>query len=148
MTMVVDDGFSVKTPEEVASDPLFLSESQKPDALWVERLKDLPVGAAFTVNRQADTENVRQMKKRINKAAMVHWKTLDWKTSETNLAAGKEPIRWTVKIKALDTKKKSEAEAKLRQNGTQEAQQTPTPEPTPTPTPETVEEPSGPRARR
>jgi hypothetical protein len=146
--MTMDDGFSVLTEEEAAADPLFLSESQKPDPLWVERLKELQVGAAFTVNRQVDVENVRQMKKRINKAAMVHWKTLDWKTKETNLPAGKEPIRWTVKIKALDTKRKAEAEAKLRQNGTQEAPQTPTPEPTPTPTPETVEEPSGPRARR
>ena len=130
---MTDDGFSVATVEETAANPLFIAESQKPDELWTQRIASLPVGASFTVRRQ-EGESVRQLKKKINKAALVHWKLLDWKTKETNLTAPNEPTNWSVKVRALDLKEKAKADAKAAQNGTQKAAQ-PTPEPNPTPEP-------------
>lgn len=127
MTAAVDDGFSVQDLATTAQE--FQTESQKPDELWVERLRNIPIGQSFTVNRP-EGETVRQFKKRINRAAMVHWKTLEWKTRDTNLPDGVEATHFSAKIKTIDTKKKAEAEAKAAlaaqntQNGTQEGQQT------------------------
>jgi hypothetical protein len=125
MTQVVDDGFAVQDLQTTVKE--FQTEAQKPDELWVTRLTPIPVGQSFTVNRP-EGESVRQFKKRINRAAMAppNFKTLEWKSRDTNLPEGVEPTHFVVKIRALDLKAKAEHEAKLQnpQNGIQEAAQT------------------------
>ena len=125
MTQTVDDGFSIQDAKTTTEE--FKTETQKPDELWVGRIAPIPVGASFTVNRP-ESETVRQFKKGINRAAMVapNFKTLEWKSKDTNLPDGVEPTHFVAKIKALDTKAKAEFEAKGQnaQNGTQEAAET------------------------
>jgi hypothetical protein len=115
----------------------------------VENLKDLPVGSGFRVRRD-EGETARQVKRRVNAAAAVHFKELLWKPEQVNLPINVEPTSWVVKVKSLNTKKKAEAEAKARQNGqegTQEAAQTTPPAESTTPPSNQPTPPSGPRNR-
>jgi hypothetical protein len=124
---IVDDGFKVNDVPTTLKE--FQTETQKPDELWVARLTPLAVGQSFTINRP-EGESVRQFKKRINRAGMAppNFKTLEWKSKDTNLPEGVEPTHFVVKIRALDLKAKAEHEAKQSQNGqngTQEASEPP-----------------------
>lgn len=131
--MAESEGFQVYDSSATAKMEEFKTESQKPDPIWTERIGPIPVGASFTVNRP-NGETVRAFKKRINRASMVHFKTLEWKSKDTNLPDGIEATHWVAKVKALDLKAKAEAEARIAanaQNGSetpQEAAQTTEPE--------------------
>lgn len=139
--------------DKAEADAIFLTDSQKPDPVWVQRFSTMPVGQAFRIARP-NTENVRAFKKRINRAAAVHFKTLEWKSMDTNLPEGVEPSHFTTKVKSLDLKAKAEFEARAAntsQNGMNGTSEPSTPsEPTPsTPeSPTTEEAPSGPRRPR
>jgi len=100
--MVTQEDFTVYDPSEAKALDEFKSASQIPDPLWVDRTRNLPVGAAFTANRP-DSESVRAFKRKINRAAMVHFKTLEWKSRDLNLAGDSEPVHFIVKVKAQDT---------------------------------------------
>lgn len=114
--MTTVDTFEVFDPKTTAENPLFKTESQKPDPIWTDRITPLAVGYSFRVQR-TEGETVRQMKKRINRAAGVSFKTLFWKSEDQNVPEGQEPKRFIVQIKALDLKAKAEFEKKLAQNG-------------------------------
>lgn len=150
MTMAAEP-FEELSPKDIAESPLFKTEQQLPDPVWAERIGKLAVGAGFRMHRP-EGETVRQLKKRINRAAGVTFRTLDWRPEQKNLPEGQEPSSFVVKVRSLDLKAKAEAEEKAKaataQNGSgspQEAQQT-TPENPGTPTP--PEEATGPRAAR
>ena len=104
------------TPQQLGEMPAFQQTVTGPDTEWVENLKDLSVGSGFRVRRD-EGETARQVKRRVNAAAAVHFKELLWKPEQTNLPANQEPTSWVVKVKSLNTKKKAEAEAKARQDG-------------------------------
>jgi hypothetical protein len=140
MTQV--DTFEVFDEKATAENPIFKTESQKPDPIWTDRITPLNVGYSFRVTR-VDGETVRQLKKRINRAAGVSFKTLEWKPEDQNVDS-QDAKRFIVRVKALDLKAKAAAEAKARQNGQEAPSQTQgTKEGENTPT-----TPSGPRAAR
>lgn len=128
MTQTVNDGFGVQ--DEKVTREIFATESSKPDELWVSRLAPIPVGQSFTANRP-ESETARAFKKRINKAAMVHFKSLEWKARDTNLPEGVEATHWIAKVKAIDLKAKAEAEQRATTqtqtspNGSNTAQEAP-----------------------
>lgn len=128
-------------------------EKTPPDPVWTARIQPLTVGTGFRVHR-IEGETVRQLKKRINKAAGVSFKTLEWLPEQKNVAAD-DVTSFIVKIRALDLKAKAEAEKKAEEEKSQNGSNpSPTaPEPTsenePAVSPEiTPETPSGPRRPR
>jgi hypothetical protein len=120
MTQV--DTFEVFDAKATAENPLFKTESQKPDPIWTDRITPLAVGYSFRVTRP-EGESVRQLKKRINRAAGVSFKTLEWKPEDQNVDS-QDAKRFVVRVKALDLKAKAAAEAKARQNGQEAPSQT------------------------
>jgi len=120
--MVTQEDFTVYDPSETKNLDEFKSASQIPDALWVDRTRNLPVGSSFTANRP-DSESVRAFKRKINRAAMVHFKSLEWKSRDLNLTGDNEPIHFIVKIKAQDVTAYNNALKAKQQQATQEVQQ-------------------------
>ena len=117
--------FEAFDPQQIAAMPAFQTIVSGPDQVWVDRIKNIPVGGGFRVHRE-EGESARQVKRRVNAAADVSFKQLMWKPEQINLPEGQEPRSWVVKVKSLDLKAKAAAEAKDRQNGPSQGQQ-PTP---------------------
>lgn len=89
------------------------SEASMPDPVWSERIGSLPVGNGFRIKRQ-EGETVRQLKKRINRAAGVTFRTLEWYPEQKNVAT-EDVTSFVVKVRALDLKAKATAEAKAEE---------------------------------
>ena len=101
---------------QIAAMPQFATSKTGPDQTWIDRIANIPLGAGFRVYRE-EGETPMQLKRRISAAAKQSFKELTWKAEQVNLPEGQHPTSYVVKIKAIDTKGKAEAEAKARQNG-------------------------------
>ena len=110
MSETVDSEFVVYDAAETKTLAEFQTATSTPDEIWSKRIAPIPVGASFTINRPAD-ETQRAFKKRINRAAMVSFKTLEWKSRDGSLPDDQEPTHWLVKVKALDLKAQAAAQA-------------------------------------
>jgi|SRR5215469_3004609 len=108
--MTQADDFKVFDAAETKTLAEFQTATSTPDKVWSDRIAPIPVGASFTINRPAD-ETQRAFKKRINRAAMVSFKTLEWKSRDGALPDTVEPTHWLVKVKALDLKAQAAAKA-------------------------------------
>lgn len=114
------ENFETFDAAAISAMPAFKQVISGPDETWTSRIANIGVGAGFRVHRE-EGESARQVKRRVNGAAAVHFKELMWKPEQVNLAEGAEPTSWVVKVKSLNLKAKAEAEAKAeaknRQNG-------------------------------
>lgn len=109
-------------------------KEDKVDHEWADRIATVPVGAGWKMTRPEE-ENQRNFKRRINGAAAISFRTLDWYPQETNLPPNVEPKTYVVRVKSIDLKAKQAAEqqaaqqsgaaaAQNSQNGTSEPQHT------------------------
>jgi len=98
-------------------------EEDKIDREWAEKISTVPLGAGWRMTRP-DDESQRNFKRRINAAAFVSFRLLDWIPQETNLPKGQDPKHYVVRVKSFDITAKNAAEAASRQNGPKESPQT------------------------
>jgi len=113
--MVSNDEFQMISKEEM--DAAKAAElAAKIDQVWVERIRNVPLGAGFRITRPAD-EDQRNLKRRINAAAEMAFKTLDWTPEQTNLAPNVQPTSYKVRVKSHN-KVAEAAAAQNSQNGT------------------------------
>lgn len=118
------DNFEMISTEEMKQQ-LLKTQEDKIDREWAERISTVPVGAGWKMTRPEE-ESQRNFKRRINAAAGVSYRTLDWYPQETNLPAGTDAKTFVVRVKSIDLKAKQAAEAATAQNsqnGTSNGQQ-------------------------
>lgn len=117
--MTSSDVFEMISKEEM--DAAKAAElAAKIDQVWVQRIQQVPVGAGFRITRPQD-EDQRNLKRRINAAAEMAYKTLDWTPEQTNLPPNVQPTSYKVRVKSYN----KAAEEAARQNGTGGSSQAP-----------------------
>jgi hypothetical protein len=131
----------------------------KIDRVWADRISTLPVGHGFRARRE-EGESVRQLKRRLNAAAGVSYRELEWFPEQKNVKP-EDVTSFVVKVRSLnikkqreDAEKKAAAEAAKSTNGqdasnpSQEAPQTPSPENNGAQDNSSENAPAGPRSAR